>query len=269
MKRDSDDPGATILRSKRDVSRFQILVEIAEHQPAIRQQEVAAIMGVTPQAISEYIRELVDEGMVRAQGRGRYEVTREGVEWLLRHAESLESYARHVRRDIIQQVTVWTAIASQPLQKDEIAGVYMKGGRLYAGKARQSANGVVISTVMEGEDVGITDLEGIIDHHEGIIHVCKIPRVQRGGSRSVKTDLLRDVLSSVELVAASGIEAVVALQAVGREPDIFFGSCEGVVQAAFHGVTCAILIVDDSFTDFLKRLEQARLTYEVHDLVSA
>jgi len=251
------------------VSRFQILVEIAEHQPAIRQQEIAAILGVTPQAISEYIRELVDDGMVSAQGRGRYEVTREGVEWLLHHAETLESYARHIRRDIIQQVTVWTAISSERLEKDDKVGVFMKGGRLYAGKKLQNANGTVLNAALEGEDVGITDLDGIIDHHEGIIHVCKIPRIQRGGSRSVKTNLLRDVLASAELVAASGLEAVIALKSIGREPDIYFGSCEGVIQAAFHGVTCAILIVDESFTDFLKRLEQAQLTYEIHDLVAA
>ena len=46
----------SILRSKREVSRLQILVEIAEHQPAVRQQEIANKLGVTPQAISEYIR---------------------------------------------------------------------------------------------------------------------------------------------------------------------------------------------------------------------
>lgn len=65
-----DDPGYTILRNKRDVSRFQILAEIAEHQPAVRQQEIAAMLGVTPQAISEYIRDLVDEGLIKALGRG-------------------------------------------------------------------------------------------------------------------------------------------------------------------------------------------------------
>jgi putative transcriptional regulator len=50
------DPLYTILRSKREVTRLQILVEIAEHQPAVRQQEIAEKLGVTPQAISEYIR---------------------------------------------------------------------------------------------------------------------------------------------------------------------------------------------------------------------
>jgi len=63
-----NDPGYTILKNKRDVTRFQILVDIAAHQPAIRQQEIAAGLGVTPQAISEYVRELTEEGMLKAPG---------------------------------------------------------------------------------------------------------------------------------------------------------------------------------------------------------
>ena len=53
--------------------------------------------------------------MVSASGRGNYEVTKSGIEWVLENAESLESYARHIRRDIIQQVSVWTAIAAEDL----------------------------------------------------------------------------------------------------------------------------------------------------------
>ena len=71
MNEASKDPLSSILRSKREVTRLQILVEIAEHQPAVRQQEIADKLGVTPQAVSEYIRELVDEEMAAAQGRGR------------------------------------------------------------------------------------------------------------------------------------------------------------------------------------------------------
>jgi len=37
----AEDPLYVILRSKRESTRFQILVEIAEHQPSIRQQEIA------------------------------------------------------------------------------------------------------------------------------------------------------------------------------------------------------------------------------------
>ena len=262
------DPLYSILRSKREVSRLQILVEIAEHQPAVRQQEIAEKMGVTPQAISEYIRELVEEGMVSASGRGNYEVTKSGIEWVLANAESLESYARHIRRDIIQQVSVWAAVAAENLKTGDEVGMFMKDGFLYAGKPPLSAMGTVIADAKAGEDVGVARLNGIIDHHEGIIHVCKVPRIQHGGSRNVLKDPLLKIIGNTGLVAAVGLEAWIALNAAGRKPDLFFGAREGVIEAAFHGIDCTIVIVDEEFTDFLKRLESVELQYVIHDLIA-
>jgi len=264
----TDDPLYVILRSKREATRFQILVEIAEHQPAVRQQEIAGKLGVTPQAVSEYIRELVDEGLVTAHGRGRYEVTKNGIEWVLRHAEALEAYARHINRDIIQQVAVWTAIARDEIRKGDTVGVFMRDGWLYATKEEQSATGLATMDAEPGEDLGVAQLNGIIEHEEGLIHVCKVPRVERGGSRHVRTDLLRDAVRDAEMVAAVGLESYVALRKADIEPDMFFGSREGVIEAAFHGRECAILIVDEEFTDFLKRLETVGLTYTIHDLIA-
>ncbi|HOB06678.1 MAG TPA: winged helix-turn-helix transcriptional regulator [Methanoculleus sp.] len=267
MTEPSEDPLYVILRSKREATRFQILVEIAEHQPAIRQQEIAGKLGVTPQAVSEYIRELVDEGLVTTHGRGRYEVTKSGVEWVLRHAEALESYARHITRDIIQQVAVWTAIAEDDIRKGDTVGVFMQKGWLYATEREQSAMGVATMDAMAGEDLGVARLNGIIEHKEGAVHVCKVPRVEHGGSRMVDLDLLRDVVRDAEAVAAVGLESYVALKKAGIEPDMFFGAREGVIEAAFHGLECAILIVDEEFTDFLKRLETVGLAYTIHDLI--
>jgi putative transcriptional regulator len=262
------DPLYSILRSKREVSRLQILVEIAEHQPAVRQQEIAEKLGVTPQAISEYIRELVEEGMVSASGRGNYEVTKAGIEWVLENAESLEAYARHIRRDIIQQVSVWTALAAENLKAGDEAGVYMKDGFLYAARKGHAATGTVLSDAKKDEDVGIARLNGIIEHTEGRVHVCKVPRVQNGGSRRVKRKELLEVCSSTGIVAAVGLEAFIALKAAGRKPDMFFGAREGVIEAAFHGIDCTIVIVDEEFTDFLKRLEGVHLSYVIHDLIT-
>jgi putative transcriptional regulator len=264
----SDDPLNLILRSKRETTRFQILVEIAEHQPAVRQQEIAGKLGVTPQAVSEYIRELADEGLVTAHGRGRYEVTKNGIEWVLRHAEALEAYARHVNRDIIQQVAVWTAIARDEIQKGDTVGVLMRDGWLYATQEEQSATGTATMDAVPGEDLGVAQLNGIIEHKEGLVHVCKVPRVERGGSRQIRTDLLQEAVRDVEMVAAVGLESYVALRKAELDPDMFFGSREGVIEAAFHGRECAILIVDEEFTDFLKRLETVGLTYTIHDLIA-
>lgn len=261
-----DDPLYVILRSKREVTRFQILVEIAEHQPAVRQQEIAEKLGITPQAVSEYIRELVEDGMASAHGRGRYEVTHQGIEWVLNNAEALEAYARHVTRDIIQQVTVWTAIAAEDLTAGDQVGVYMKGGWLYAARSDRNAMGEVTMDAPTGSDVGVARLTGIIEHTEGTVRVCKVPRVQRGGSRKVDTAALSRLVQDAGLVGAVGLEAYIALQHAGRTPDMFFGAREGVIEAAFHGMEVAIVIVDEEFTDFLKRLETAGLSYTIHDL---
>ncbi|NYT06253.1 MAG: winged helix-turn-helix transcriptional regulator [Methanomicrobiales archaeon] len=263
-----DDPLYIILRSKREATRFQILVEIAEHQPAVRQQEVAEKLGITPQAVSEYIRELVEDGMVRSRGRGRYEVTHTGIEWVLFNSEALESYARHVTRDIIQQVAVWTAVAAEPIKKGDTVGVYMENGWLYAAKKEQSALGEAIMDAAPGTDVGIARLSGIIDHREGLVHVCKVPRIQRGGSRNVDTKGLLAITGNAAMVGAVGLEAYIALESAGRAPDMFFGAREGVIEAAFHGIECALVIVDEEFTDFLKRLETVGLNYAIHDLIA-
>ena len=140
---------------------------------------------------------------------------------------------------------------------------------LYASKQPQSANGLSVSDTPKGEDAGVSGLEGIITHREATVLVCKVPRVERGGSRKVRLDLLRDVISRVTVVACVGLEAWVSLKKIDRVPDLYFGSREGSVEAALHGIPCAIVIVDEFFTYFLKQLEQADLSYEIHDLVSS
>jgi putative transcriptional regulator len=261
------DPLNSILRSKREASRFQILVEIAEHQPAVRQLEIADKIGVTPQAVSEHIRELVEEGMISMSGRSNYVVTKAGIAWVMEHATSLESYIRHIRLDIFQHISVWTAVAAEDLKSGDVVGLYMKDGYLYAGKKPRSATATVYADVQKNEDVGIVDVNGIIDHHEGIIHVCKVPRIQHGGSRRVEKDKLNEIVALTQMTAAVGIEASVALKSIGRNPDFFFGAGDGVIEAAHHGITCAIVIVDNEFTNFLKRLENTPLDYVIHDLV--
>jgi putative transcriptional regulator len=255
------------MRSKGDVSRFQIIVEIAEHQPAIRQHEIANRIGMTTQAVSEYIRDLVDEGMVTMSGRSNYAVTKTGMAWVMENAATLELYVRHIRRDIIKHVSVWTAIAADDLKKGDIAGLYMKDGYLCAGKKPRSATATVYADAKKNNDVGIFDVNGIIEHHEGIIHVCKVPRIQHGGSLKVSKDKLKKIVATAGLVASVGIESSITLKSIGRNPDLFFGGSEGVIDAAYHGITCAIVITDDEFTNFVKRLENTPLEYKIHDLI--
>jgi len=260
---------SSVLQSKRESSRFQILVEIAAHQPNLRQKEVAEKLGVTPQAISEYIKELVSDGLVTTDGRMRYSITKEGVEWLLESAAELKRYARVVMEDIISHVSVWTAIAEADLAEGERVSLEMRSGLLYANrKDGIEATGVVIAGVRSGEDVGVSDLRGLISLDEGRIILCKVPRVQNGGSRKVDLQALAEQLSRAKMVGCLGIEALVALRKLGREPDIIFGAKEFAVEAAYHGITSVIVSVDEQIPSLLTRLESEGLKYELVDLTS-
>ena len=260
---------ASVLQSKRESSRFQILVEIAAHQPNLRQKEVAESLGVTPQAISEYIKELVADGLVTTDGRMRYSITKEGVEWLLESAAELKRYARVVMEEIISHVSVWTAIAESDLEEGERVSLEMRGGLLYANKKEDiEASGVVIGAVGSGEDVGISDLRGLISLEEGRIILCKVPRVQIGGSRKVDLAALAHQVSRATKVGCLGIEALSALRKVGREPDIIFGVKEFAVEAAYHGLSSVIVSVDEQIPGLLTRLESEGLKYELIDLTS-
>jgi putative transcriptional regulator len=256
-----------VLQRKRDSSRFQILVEIAAHQPNLRQKEVAKRLGVTPQAISEYIKELVADGLVTTDGRMRYSITKEGVEWLLEGAAELKRYARTVMEEIISHVSVWTALAELDLDEGERVSLEMRGGLLFANKKEGiDASGITISDALTGEDVGVSDLKGLISLEEGNITVCKVPRVQTGGSRKVNIDLLKSMIFGDKMIGALGIEALVALRKANREPDVIFGAKESVVEAAYHGISSVILSVDEQVPSLLDRLESEGLKYELIDL---
>ena len=47
-----------ILRNKNLATKFQILAEIANGSPNMQQRDIAAKLGVTPQAISDYMGQL-------------------------------------------------------------------------------------------------------------------------------------------------------------------------------------------------------------------
>ena len=255
-----------ILRSKKESTRFQILVEIAAHQPDVRQKEIADKIGVTPQAVSEYIKELVFEGLLFSAGRVRYRVTKKGIEWVLERAQELKKYARFVMEDIVSHVSVATAIATENLAKGQKVTMWMENGLLYAGSGDGDVTGSTISDAVKGEDVGVTGLKGMIGLSPVNITICKVPRVERGGSGSVDFEMLKKHSRDKPYIAALGVEALISLRKINIEPNILFGAKESVVEAAFHGLSSLVVSVDEEVPSLLNRLESEGLNYEVFDL---
>ncbi|HIH69869.1 winged helix-turn-helix transcriptional regulator [Methermicoccus shengliensis] len=258
-----------ILQSKKESTKFQILVEIAANQPNVRQREIAEKIGVTPQAVSEYIKELVEEGLVLTDGRVRYSVTKEGVEWIQESAYALKRYALHVIEDVISHAAVWSALAETDLSKGEKVSLYMRDGLLIAKPYDEGipASGEAFSDAKAGEDVGVTSLKGMIELTVKPVVVCRVPRVEHGGSRRIDLERLRTMAERADFVCVMGVEALVSLRKVGVEPDVMFGAKEAAVEAAYHGEAVLVVALTNEVPTLLTKLESEGLKYELVDIL--
>ena len=119
-----------VLRNKNLATRFQILVEIANSGPNIQQQDIARKLYVTPQAISDYTRQLVEEGLLVSDGRSKYRLTNEGVNWVIRILRELREYDTLIER-AITNISVCAAVAADDLIEGQTVGLEMKDGMLF------------------------------------------------------------------------------------------------------------------------------------------
>ncbi|MFC6732155.1 MULTISPECIES: MarR family transcriptional regulator [unclassified Haladaptatus] len=257
---------ADVLENKRAATRFRILVEIADRQPAVSQGEIAEAVGVTSQAVSEYIRDLVAEGLVRKEGRSRYRVTKEGVDWLFQAATDVRRFAEHVTEDVLGNVQEDAAIATDSVEAGETVTLSIVDGLLHATPgAAGPATGVATTMAESGRVVGVTGFSGVIDLEPGDVTVYQVSPV-RAGDDEVDEDTLAAACETADLVAAMGVEAVGALRRIERTPDTIFAAGEVAADAASRGLSVVVVATVDTAGRVTDALRDAGLAYEVADL---
>ena len=119
-----------ILQNQNSATRFRVMVEIAANQPNIQQKYIAGRLGITPQAVSDYMKQLLNAGLLLSEGRSRYRLSIEGIDWLIRQTRATEEYLGLVEQ-VISNIRVSAAIADQRLLKGQKVGVIMKEGFLF------------------------------------------------------------------------------------------------------------------------------------------
>jgi putative transcriptional regulator len=258
---------AQILQSKNLATRFQIMVEIAAHQPNIQQKDIALRLDITSQAVSEYIRELIRDGWLSSEGRSRYKVTKDGVNWILQMSRQLHSYAWFVSKTVAD-ISTTTAIAHSDLSVGQPASLYMKDGLLFASDviSGKGAKGIAVTDAKKGQDVGIGNVEGVIKLEPAEVTIVKVPNVQDGGSNSTNLDRLKKEIKEVRLVGIMGMEALVALRHIGAKPDYVHGVREAAIEAAYCGLPFLVVCSEDKISILVQRLEEENLDYEIVDL---
>ncbi len=256
-----------ILKSKNLASKFQILLEIAANQPTIHQKEVAKKLEITSQAVSEYVKELIGDGWLSSTGRSKYKVTKEGVDWILKMARQLQTYTLFVNK-IVADISVSTAIATNDLYSGQLVSLYMKDGLLFASDvvSGNGARGITVTRAKNGEDIGISNVEGVINLGLSSVTIFKIPGIRKGGSRNTDIFVLKNKIPQSNLVGALGIESVVVLKQAGIKPDYLYGVKEAVVEMTYHGLAVLIVCVDYEISALEERLKENGISYEITDL---
>ena len=255
-----------VLRNKNLASRLQILVEIADGGPNIRQQDIARKLKVTPQAISDYIRQLVAEGLLVAEGRSKYRLTSEGVNWIIKTLRELREYDKLVER-AITNISVCAAVAADDLIGGQTVGLEMKDGLLLAtADINKGARGIASTSASAGEDVGVSGIEGIVPLKVGRATILKIPSVQRGGYRTADLERIKKEVNDRKIVGAIGIEAVVALRKLVSRHFYAYGVSDAAIEAARTGLDPVIVCVDDEVPGLTQRLDEADIDYEMVDM---
>jgi putative transcriptional regulator len=258
---------AQILKSKNLATKFQIMVEIAAHQPNIQQKDIAPRLGITSQAVSEYVKELIKDGWLSSEGRSQYKVTKEGVDWILQMSRQLHSYAWVVSK-VVADISTTTAIADSDLSVGQAASLYMKDGLIFASKVTsgKGAKGIAVTEAKKGQDVGIRNVEGVIKLEPAEVMIGKVPNVQDGGSRSTDLARLEKAIKEARLVGAMGMEALAALTQIGIKPDYVHGVREAAIEAAYCGLSFLVVCSEDKVSILVPRLEEENIDYEIIDL---
>ncbi|WP_287154165.1 winged helix-turn-helix transcriptional regulator [Candidatus Solincola tengchongensis] len=255
-----------VLKNRNLSVKFQILVEIALRQPNVQQKDIAERLDLTNQAISEYFQELKENGWIEQYGRSKYRVTREGVAWMLSAYRDLVSYLDRVG-EAITGISVCAAIAESAIRKGQEVALFMEGGLLMATTRPLGAvRAVAATSAKKGEDVGVTEIRGIIPLRKGRVRVFSVPTVEKGGSRAADIELLRSELNGKALLGCIGLEALALLRKIRRNPHYFYGVREAVVEAANSGMDFRVVVSEDYLSSLLARLEEEDIGYELTDL---
>jgi len=255
------------------LTHFQILSEISKQDPHLKQKDLAETLGITIQAVSENIKTLIELGYITSKdGRSPYKITQTGIDKVKRDAISLRKYTDSVLETMNHYKTIWPAIAKEDLKKDDVVGLFMDDGILYAHKKSENATGIVLKDANEGNDVALTNLTGLIDMEVGEATIINIPNIKEGGSEVTDLALIKDVYENgakngtkIDKVAIAGTIARVVANQLGFTINIEYAAPQATANAARKGLNVLVLCVGDMTKSFIRELENEKIKYNIID----
>ncbi len=261
-----------ILRDLRLSTKVLILHQMVK-EPGVGQREMATILEVTPQAISDYLKHMEEEGLVEREGRDA-RPTVEGFQFLQEHLQELGDFTYQAMRDV-NVINSCPAIAGEDLREGEPVVLELEDGYIIARKGKWGpSTGVAGRDARMGEDLAVRELQGIIEFSTGSVVVVALPSAVEGGTSVLDLDDLEEWLANVEqdVVAVVDPVGVVAAKLLDLHVDIYFGVDRATVDAALRGLDVLVLGGRDTLDGVVDAIRahnarsDTRIEYTMHDL---
>lgn len=224
------------LRDMRRNTEVLILVELIR-SPSIRLKEVADRLGITVQAVSQYIGSMRKEGIVR-ESRGVLRPTRKGMQLLQERLARIKQDVDNILRSI-SVVDRCVAVAGSRIGKGNPVGLMMEDGMMMAYEGlKSSSTGVALEDAEEGDDVLVGALEGILDLELGKLLVLEAPSEVDGGSKAANIEQARQKVEdfSPGLLAAGDTVGAALLTKASGEMLTLHAPVESSMSALSKGV---------------------------------
>lgn len=257
-----------IFKKKGELTRFQILGEIARNEPHLRQKDIGEKLGITVQAVSENIKSLVEEGYVESgSARYRYKITKKGIERIKKEALALRNYSEEVLETMNTYKSVWPAIAEEDLQTGEEVGLFMKNGTLYASKKPAPAHAEVLFDSKVGEDVALIGLGGTIELTTGNVVILVLPTINQGGSKETDLEKVIEVYKKgFDRVGIMGTVSRAVVDKLEIKADFEFATPQSTVAAAKRGLDVLVFAVGKMKNSITRRLDAEEIHYTLEDV---
>ncbi len=248
-----------ILRDKSKITKVLILLELLKGRKKLR--EIANEIDITVQGVSEYIRAMEKEGLVKEGS-----VTLQGLEFLSDAIEEMGDFVAKAN-GVMKKVKVIEAIAGEDIEEGEEVGLFMENGYIHAYRRESSSKGIALNSAMRGEDVGVTSLRGVLKIDYGKITVYALPPVEEGGSRAVDRERIRRIIEKRkgEKIGVCGVVAYLAVKDI-VEIDFQFSAVNAAIDAHYRGISTMLFVSQSMLPHVLRVLEEKGVPYKLEKL---
>lgn len=245
----------------RDLKRNTELLILAEYlrNPSVKRRDIAERLGVTEQAVSQYVAALLDESLLTSSPE-QPKPTKKGLQLLQERFFQLNEEIKDILRQI-QLIDTCVAVATAPVKAKGRVGLVMRDGRLLAVPGMDSASmGVAKTDAKAGEEVLVGSLEGVVELDLGEMLAMQLPSESSGGSRSVDIQLAAKAVKGFERheVAIGDVIAEVVAAKLKLKATIVHAPVQASLNALSKGLNVLFIGTHDSIEEMVQAVERLK-----------